>query len=103
MSMLKKAYYLLFLAFQLPANSVQIPRVSADQTRVTQIVNGAFMIAGAVAVLFVIIGAYRYVTSQGDSNATKTGKEMILYAMIGLVIVTMAFAIVQIIIRVVSS
>jgi len=86
----------------IPSNSVDIPKVAAGQAQLDSLVNGAFMIAGVVAVLFIIIGGFRYVTSQGNSDAVRTAREMIIYSLVGLVIVIMAFAIVQVVIRVVT-
>lgn len=87
----------------IPKDSVDIPQVAAGQTQLDSALTGAFMIAGVIAVLFIIIGGFRYVTSQGNSDATKTAREMIIYSVVGLVIITMAFAIVQIVINVVAS
>lgn len=91
-----------FLA-SIPGSAVpNIPKVAAGQTQLDSAVNGALMVAGVVAVLFIIIGGFRYVTSQGNSDAVRTAREMIIYSIVGLVIVIMAFVIVQIVIRVVS-
>lgn len=65
-------------------------------TRATQIVTIA---VGAAAVIMIIIGGFRYVLSGGDSNATKSAKDMILYAVIGLVIALVAQALVLFVLR----
>ena len=94
---------LLNLIATIPGNAVPgIPKVAAGQTQLDSAINGAFMIAGAIAVLFIVIAGFRYVTSQGNSDAIRSAREMIIYSVVGLVIVTMAFAIVQIVIRVVN-
>lgn len=86
-----------------PGSAVpSIPKVALGQTQLDSAVNGAFMIAGVIAVLFIIIAGFRYVTSQGNSDAIRSAREMIIYSVVGLVIVIMAFAIVQIVIRVVN-
>jgi hypothetical protein len=87
----------------IPAKDVNLPKSAADQAQVDGIVNGIFVIAGAVTIIFILIGAIRYATSQGDANAVKTAKEMIIYSLVGMVMVGMAFAIVQIVILVVNS
>jgi len=96
----EKLYVLLAV---IPADSVKIPKVQANQSQLNNLINGVFSIAGVIAVIFIIIGAYRYVTSQGDSNAVKTAKEMILYSIVGLILVIMAFSITQVVILVVNS
>lgn len=57
--------------------------------------SNVFIVAGAVSVLFILIGGFRFVISSGDPNAVKQAKDTILYAVIGLVISLFAFAIVN--------
>ncbi|MCA9337637.1 hypothetical protein KC951_02935 [Candidatus Saccharibacteria bacterium] len=53
------------------------------------------MIIGVIAVIMIIIGGLRYITSGGDSAGVNGAKNTILYAIIGLVIVALAQVIVQ--------
>lgn len=53
----------------------------------TNIANILFIFAGAVAVVFLILGGYRYVTSQGNQDLVEKAKKTILYAVIGLILV----------------
>jgi hypothetical protein len=64
-------------------------------TLITQIINVFSVIVGAVAVVMIIIGGFRYVTSGGDSGKVGSAKNTILYALIGLVIVALAQVIVK--------
>lgn len=50
---------------------------------------------GIVAVIVIIIGGVNYMLSQGDPNKIKKAKDTILYGVIGLVVVLIAFAIVN--------
>jgi hypothetical protein len=52
-------------------------------------------LAGGIAVFFVIIGGYRYITSQFDPEGTKKARDTIINALIGLVIVILSSAIVN--------
>ncbi len=54
---------------------------------VSTILNIISFIAAFIAVITLIVGGLRYVTSQGDANAVKKAKDNILYAIIGVVIV----------------
>lgn len=75
-----------------------VPVVSAGPAAIASLMNTVvFPIAGAVAVIFIIIGAFQYVTSNGDAGETKTARYTIIYSLVGLVFVIMAFAIVQLI------
>lgn len=47
-------------------------------------------IAGAVAAIFLVVGAWGYMTSNGDPNKLQKAKTTILYAIIGLIIVALA-------------
>ncbi len=57
------------------------------------ITDWVFVILIALAGLFVIIGAFTFVTSAGDPEKTKKGREYILYAAIGLAVAFLAKAV----------
>ena len=59
------------------------------------IINLLLFIIGAIAVIMVIIGGLRYVLSGGDANAVTSAKNTILYAIVGLAIAILAYAIVN--------
>lgn len=61
----------------------------------TTIVNVLLFVIGAVSVIMLIIGGIRYTISNGDSKQVETAKNTIMYALIGLVIAFLAFAIVN--------
>lgn len=62
------------------------------------IVNILLFIIGAVAVIMLIIGGIRYVVSGGDQNAVTGAKNTILYAVIGIVVAVLAYAVVNFVI-----
>ncbi|MEX0932015.1 MAG: hypothetical protein WDZ81_00215 [Candidatus Saccharimonadales bacterium] len=62
---------------------------------VQPIVNLLLFLIGAVAVIMLIIGGFRYVISGGDSEAIKGAKNTIIYAIIGIVIAFLSYAIVN--------
>lgn len=59
------------------------------------VINILSMAVGIVAVIMIIYGGFRYVTSGGDSNQLGTAKNTIIYAIVGLVIVGLAQFIVK--------
>ncbi len=65
---------------------------------ITVILNSIILVAGLVAVIFVVIGGINYMTSAGDPGKVKKAKDTILYAVIGLVVCALAFAIVNFVI-----
>lgn len=52
-------------------------------------------ITSAIAVLMIIVGGLRYTTSAGDQAAMTSAKNTIMYALIGLIVAVMAYAIVH--------
>ncbi len=66
---------------------------------ITTIVNIFSVIVGVVAVVMIIIGGFRYITSGGDSGNVTGAKNTILYAVIGLVIVALAQFIVKFVLK----
>ena len=62
---------------------------------IEKIVNAIILVLGIVAVIFVIIGGVQYMTSSGDSGKTEKAKKTIIYALIGLVICALSYAIVN--------
>lgn len=62
---------------------------------VKNIINTLLYVLGIIAVIMIIIGGIRYVVSAGDSSAITAAKNTILYAVIGLVVAILAFAIVN--------
>ncbi len=57
------------------------------------IVNTLLFIIGAVAVIMLVYGGFKYVTSAGDSSAVTSAKNTILYAVIGIVVALLSWAI----------
>lgn len=72
-----------------------LPVIVADSTTVTTILNIVFSIMGAVSVIMVLFGSFKYVISRGEPQATAQAKDTILYALIGVAVATLAFSIVN--------
>lgn len=76
----------------LDANKLGIAKLDADSV-VDSILNTVYFFGGAAAVVAIIVGGFWYTTANGDASQVKKGKDAILYACIGLVIILMAFTI----------
>ena len=59
------------------------------------LVNVLLFIIGAVAVIMIIIGGLRYVLSGGNAANVTAAKNTILYAIVGIVVAILAYAIVD--------
>lgn len=62
------------------------------------ITNTVLYIVGVIAVIMLIIGGIKYVISGGDAKKVTDAKNTVLYAIIGLIIAFLAFAIVNFVI-----
>ena len=62
------------------------------------ITNVLLFIIGAVSVIMLIIGGIRYTISGGDSTAVTSAKNTILYAVVGIIVALLAFALVNFVI-----
>lgn len=84
--------FLIQLAIAAP-NS--IPKAEINSAQLASIFGGILAAAGVACVVFVIIGGFKYMLSQGDASEIKKAKDSILYALIGLIFVGAAFFIIQ--------
>ena len=64
----------------------------------TTVTNVLLFVVGAVSVIMIIIGGLRYVTSGGNSSNVSAAKNTILYAVVGIVIALLAYAVVNFVI-----
>lgn len=62
------------------------------------ITNVLLFLIGAISVIMLIIGGVRYVVSGGDSSAVTGAKNTILYAIVGIVVAILAYAVVNFVI-----
>lgn len=67
------------------------------------IINWALAIAFIAAVIMLIYGGFRYITSAGNQETAKTGRDAIINSLIGVVIIVLSYIIVQIVYRFVSG
>lgn len=60
-----------------------------------KVINIFSAVVGVIAVLMIIVGGLRYITSGGDSGKVSAAKTTIIYALVGLVVVALAQLIVH--------
>ena len=93
-----------YAACSSPADCVQdgVNKAGGNASKTTDageiiqtIVRVLLFLIGAISVIMIIIGGFRYVISQGDSGAVTSAKNTILYAVIGLIVAIFAWAIVD--------
>jgi ABC-type Na+ efflux pump permease subunit len=74
-----------------------------DASIVTTVINTMLFIVGALAVVMIIFGGLRYVTSAGNSSAVTAAKNTIIYAIVGLIVAFLAFAAINFVLGSVTS
>jgi uncharacterized membrane protein len=74
----------------------QVPDTLFGQGSIfTIIVNILLFVIGAISVIMLIVGGIRYTVSAGDASAVTGAKNTIMYAIVGLVVAFLAFAVVN--------
>ncbi len=79
-------------------SSSSTPGKTLDDT-IAEVINILSSAVGVVAVVMIILGGFRYITSGGDSNKVTSAKNTLLYAVIGLVVVALAQVIVRLVLH----
>lgn len=91
------------LSMQSGANSAkgtdQVSDLFGNAGIFSTITNTLLFILGAISVIMIIIGGLRYVISGGDSNAVSAAKNTILYAVVGIIVAILAYAIINFVIN----
>lgn len=70
---------------------------------ITLIINIFSLVVGVIAVIMIILGGLKYITSGGDSGNIQSAKNTILYAVIGLVVVALAQFVVRFVLQKVTT
>ncbi|MCD6422401.1 hypothetical protein J7L13_03595 [bacterium] len=80
-----------------PLPSIPVPDIGPSNLGevASRILRILFAGAGLVALFFIALGGYRYITSGGNAEAMEEGKRQVLGAIIGLIIVICANAIIN--------
>ena len=87
-----------------PANDFGLPgdQGSTVSMEVVRYLNLFLTIVGLIAVGFLILGGFRYITSAGNEEAAESAKKIIVNAIIGIVVIILSYVIVTVIINAVG-
>ena len=72
--------------------NINVSKVSAEAV-VAGVLNIFYFAAGVTAVIAIIIAGFHYVSSNGDSALIAKAKNTIMYAVAGIAVIILAFAI----------
>lgn len=70
---------------------------------IIKVITILLVLSGVIAVLFVVIGGFQYVTSGGNEESAKKGKKTLTNAVIGIVVVVLAYAIINVAVNTLTS
>ena len=98
-----KSYFLKTLAFTLPdlwggtskGNSASPPGLNDLRQLIFNVAGIAVALVGTVALIFLIIGGFQYITSAGNPDNIGKAKNTILYSIMGLILVIISYAIIK--------
>lgn len=62
---------------------------------VLAVIDDLLRVAGMVAIIFIIVGGFKFITAQGEPEAAASGRKTILFALVGLVVALIAVVIVS--------
>lgn len=79
-------------------NSYEPPARDLPQSIIT-IVNYVLIIVGVLALAMVVYGGFLYITAHGDTGQIENAKNTIIFAVIGIVVIGLAAALVNFVIR----
>ena len=86
-----------------PSGAAGNTTLFGDGSIFNTIVNILLFLIGAISVIMLIIGGIRYTISAGDSGNVTAAKNTILYALVGLIVAFLAFAIVNYVLKALST
>lgn len=70
---------------------------------ILSVINTLLLLAGVIAVGAIVVGGFWYITAAGNDEQSEKGKSALINAVIGLVIIIMAYAIVNVIVSTLTS
>ncbi len=70
-------------------------RSSDLKSDITTIINYGLGFAGLIAVIFLLYGGIMYIISGGEQDRIDTAKNTIIYAIVGLIVIMLAFVVVS--------
>jgi hypothetical protein len=76
-----------------------MPLIGGPNSVFGKVIGVVIFVVGAVSVLMIVIGGLRYTLSGGDAAGIRSAKDTILYALVGLVVSALAYAVVAFVIK----
>lgn len=78
-----------------PINKLPASRFADVPAVISGVIDWILILAGALAVIAVVYSGIMYITAGGDSAKAEKGKNNLIWAIIGVVIISLAYVIIQ--------
>lgn len=88
----------IFANGQVTPEQIGVPRVELTNNVLGDVMSSVFVFIGALAVLFMLVGAARFVTANGEPGKISQAKNTLIYAVVGIIVSALGFTIVQFVI-----
>lgn len=72
---------------------INIPKVDDPGAAAGDLLNTVYVVAGITCVIVIVVAGFMFVTASGDASLIKKAREMLIGALIGLLVIILAFAI----------
>ena len=79
----------------------QLPVYCTTESIYNKILFGALYAVGIVAVIMIIYGGYMYMTAQSNEDQRKKGRDILTWAVLGLIVVVLAALLVNVVVNLV--
>jgi hypothetical protein len=80
-----------------------LPRFCSASEIILFVINVGLGFAATIAVVFIVVGGYLYLTASGNDETAEKGRKVITNAVIGLVVIIMSFVIVRVVSNVLTN
>lgn len=91
------------IASEVEVKKIDVPSGPSDIGSVIKTITNTLMtVVGIAAVIMLIIGGLMYIFSGGNPEQTKRAKDTILYAIIGIIIAILSYAIVNFVVGIIK-
>jgi len=91
--------HLVRMATLFQPGDLNVPDPELTQTTTETVLKAVFGFAGGIALIMVVVGGFKYISSLGNAQNIAKAKDTILYALIGLIVCVLGYAIVGFVIK----
>lgn len=104
---MKKIIVIILLALPILAQAVALPNPLGNIDSIPELANnmirGLLGVSGAIALFFLVWGGIVWMTSSGNTDRIRKGKDTIVWAIFGLVMIFISYAIIRLLLTILQG